>query len=141
MAHVIFYEKEGCAGNAKQKQLLKAAGHTVTAHNLLTHEWQADELRLFFGTLPVAEWFNVNAPAVKYGEIDIDVLNEEQALALMMETPLLIRRPLMQVDNEHMAGFEAVKVDAWIGLRPENARQDVESCPRSAHHSETCRHV
>ena len=36
MAKVIFYEKPGCANNAKQKALLAAAGHEVEARNLLT---------------------------------------------------------------------------------------------------------
>lgn len=29
MAHLVFYEKPGCAGNARQKALLRAAGHTL----------------------------------------------------------------------------------------------------------------
>ena len=69
MAKVIFYEKPGCKNNTKQKTLLKAAGHQLEAHNLLTEPWTKDNLRLFFGDRPVAEWFNKAAPKVKSGEV------------------------------------------------------------------------
>ena len=39
MAHIIFYEKPGCGGNARQKAILQAAGHEVEAKNLLAEPW------------------------------------------------------------------------------------------------------
>ena len=35
MADVIFWEKPGCAGNARQKALLAAAGHRLKVRDLL----------------------------------------------------------------------------------------------------------
>ncbi len=69
MAKVIFYEKPGCGGNARQKALLVASGHEIEARNLLTEIWTPDALRPFFGARPVAEWFNAASPRVKSGEI------------------------------------------------------------------------
>lgn len=137
---VIFFEKPGCAGNARQKKLLAEAGHTVHARDLLSEPWTAASLRPFFGDRPVAEWFNRSAPAVKNGEVDLDALDEAAALALMLKTPLLIRRPLMQVGDRRDCGFEAERVDAWIGLgsaAPEGklegcARPDMPPCPTPA---------
>ncbi len=137
MATIIFYEKVGCASNTKQKRLLAEAGHEVIAKNLLEQNWQTDELRLFFGDLPVVDWFNANAPAVKYGEIEPESLSEAQALALMIETPLLIRRPLMQVGNERRVGFDAQKVQAWLGVLV-NSEQVSERCSHSD--GASCRH-
>jgi hypothetical protein len=34
MAEVIFYEKAGCAGNARQKALLRASGHQLVVRDL-----------------------------------------------------------------------------------------------------------
>lgn len=68
MATLTFYEKPGCQGNARQKALLRAAGHQLNVRNLLTEPWTPERLRQFFGALPVAQWFNRNAPAVKSGE-------------------------------------------------------------------------
>ena len=132
MATVIFYEKPECANNKRQKRLLIEAGHTVIAKNLLTEVWQAEQLRLFFADLPVRDWFNYSAPAIKYGEIEPDTLNEQQALALMLENSVLIRRPLMQVGEVRKAGFNQEQVDVWLGLSPISNEQDLESCPRSA---------
>lgn len=131
MATVYFYEKPGCINNTRQKKLLAEAGHRVVALNLLTEPWQADRLRAFFGELAVRDWFNVSAPAIKQGEIDPGKLTEQQALTLMLENPLLIRRPLMQVGDNVMAGFDQQAVDSWIGLKAAAASgQDLENCPR-----------
>ena len=35
MAKIIFYEKPGCGGNARQKALLLASGHELEVRNLL----------------------------------------------------------------------------------------------------------
>lgn len=139
MATVIFYEKPGCANNTKQKRLLTQAGHTVIAKNLLTETWQAEQLRPFFAELAVRDWFNYSAPAIKRGEIEPDTLNESQALSLMLENPLLIRRPLMQVGNECKAGFDLEKVQAWLSVTTSDTEQDLESCSRSAN-AGSCSH-
>lgn len=131
MATVVFYEKPGCANNTRQKAMLAAAGHTVWARNLLTERWTSVRLRSFFGDMPVAEWFNRSAPRVRDGEIDCDRVGETEALLLMLADPLLIRRPLMEVDGACRAGFDQDAVDAWIGLAGKHPAADLESCPRS----------
>ncbi len=116
MAQVIFFEKPGCAGNAKQKALLRSSGHELETRSLLTEPWTAATLSPFFGDKPVTEWFNQASPRVKSGEIAIDRLTPNEALALMLADPLLIRRPLIQVGSRRESGFNAEMIDAWIGL-------------------------
>jgi len=130
MSEVLFYEKPGCINNTRQKALLESAGHRVVARNLLTEPWTAERLRPFFGSLPVPEWFNPSAPAVKEGRVLPEILNETGALLLMVRDPLLIRRPLMQVGSERMVGCDSAVVDAWIGLIEKPGRE-IEDCPRS----------
>lgn len=130
MAIVLFYEKPGCINNTRQKVLLAAAGHTVHAKNLLTEKWTPARLREFFGDLPVAEWFNHTAPRVRDGEIWPHRLSGEEAIALMLEDPLLIRRPLMEVDGRRRVGFDQDAVDRWIGLSSKVRDADLETCPR-----------
>ncbi len=134
MATVRFYEKPGCVNNTKQKALLAASGHQVEAHDLLTTPWTPERLRPFFGALPVAQWFNPSAPRLKAGEVDPEALDEAAALAAMLQDPLLIRRPLMEVDGECRVGFDPAAVDAWIGLRAgaERSPAELESCPKPA---------
>jgi nitrogenase-associated protein len=116
MANVIFYEKPGCASNAKQKALLLASGHQVDARDLLGEPWSPSSLRPFFGAKPVREWFNAASPRVKSGEIDPDAVNPQEALVMMMLDPGLIRRPLMRVGDHCESGFDASTVSRWIGL-------------------------
>ena len=129
LATVDFWEKPGCAGNARQKAALTAAGHTVVAHNLLAEPWTAATLPPFFTGKPVVEWFNRNAARIKSGEIRPETLTESGALALLLADPLLIRRPLMRVGTQHASGFVAAEVAAWIGLTETGAAVD-ESCQK-----------
>ena len=136
MASIVFYEKPGCVNNGRQKLLLLDAGHVVECRNLLTQRWQADELRAYFGGMPVADWFNTSAPAVKRGEVVPSMLTAEQALELMLLDPLLIRRPLMRVGDQRLAGFDIDTVDRWIGLGGNKTDEDLEHCPRV--HDQPC---
>ncbi|MCX7175793.1 MAG: hypothetical protein NT159_18085 [Proteobacteria bacterium] len=118
MATVVFYEKPGCANNARQKLWLANAGHRVDARSLLDEPWTRERLLEFFGDRPLAEWFNRAAPRIKAGEIVPENIDAESALSLMLAEPLLIRRPLMEADGRRAVGFDAEAVDAWLGLAP-----------------------
>ncbi|MCG2576977.1 hypothetical protein LZ012_08210 [Dechloromonas sp. XY25] len=129
MATITFYEKPGCKGNLRQKTLLAAAGHTVQAKSLKAESWTADRLLQFLGQLPVADWFNRAAPAIKSGEIVPETLGFEDALHLLLGNPLLIRRPLMEVGEERLVGFDVALVDAWLGLNNvELPEGNIEAC-------------
>jgi nitrogenase-associated protein len=116
MTHIVFYEKPGCGGNAKQRALLRAARHTLEVRDLLRWPWSAETLGAFLQPLPVAQWFNRAAPRIKSGEVVPEALDADAALALLLEQPLLIRRPLMEADGRRMVGFDAGRVHAWVGL-------------------------
>ena len=141
MANVMFFEKPGCINNTKQKALLKAAGHRVDARNLLTEPWATARLRCFFGDRPVVDWFNPTAPAIKAGCVHPDHLEPEAALELMLQDPLLIRRPLLQIGDRCEVGFDIASIERWIGLKVIGAaqqhaldslmRQDLQTCPNS----------
>lgn len=131
MAKVVFYEKPGCGGNARQKALLRQSGHELDVRDLLSARWTAESLRAFFGARPVAEWFNAASPRVKCGEVRPGELDAEAALALMQSDPLLIRRPLIEVEGRRETGFDSALIDAWIGLTPASAPVG-EACPRES---------
>ena len=132
MATIVFYEKPGCANNARQKLWLANAGHQVDARNLLTEPWTRERLLAFFGKRPVAQWFNRAAPRVKAGEIVPENLAADTALTMMLAEPLLIRRPLMESAGRREVGFDAEVVDAWLGLTPKIVEKlsgmDTEGC-------------
>jgi nitrogenase-associated protein len=117
MAIVRFWQKPGCKGNARQVAALVAAGHDVEVHDLLSFPWTGDALRPFFGGRPVSEWFNPSAPRITSGDVVPSSLDEAAAMALLLEDPLLIRRPLLESGDRREAGFDAARIDAWLGLR------------------------
>lgn len=136
MTHIVFYEKPGCGGNARQRAALQAAGHTLERRNLLTAHWTAERLRPFLADLAVPDWFNRAAPRVKSGEVQPEALDADTALALLLADPLLIRRPLMQRsdDGSRHVGFDTDAVTAWIGLEPSAQRPaSLEGCSSPTH--------
>lgn len=121
---VDFYEKPGCAGNARQKRALEAAGCRVQTHDLLREPWTAARLQAFLVDLPVAQWFNPAAPRIKSGDIDPATLDADGALALLLAEPLLIRRPLIVVGDWRAAGFDAAALEQRLGIRLDGAGAD-----------------
>ena len=130
MARIVFWEKPGCQGNAKQKEILLASGHELEVRDLLAGPWDATNLALFFGERPVAEWFNPAHPRIKSREVLPAAFDREEALRLMVAEPLFIVRPLMQVGEERLAGFDVEQVHNWLGLKLESVGpRDPRNCP------------
>jgi len=127
MSTVVFYEKPGCATNASQKLMLARAGHTVVAKSLLTEPWTAERLYAFFAGTAVPTWFNPASPRVKSGKIDPGAIEPVAALALMLADPLLIRRPLVETEQQCCAGFDREPVTSLLGGRD---GEDVQGCSR-----------
>ena len=143
MATVLFYEKPGCRNNTRQKAMLELAGHVVKAINLLEYPWSQEELEPFLGNKKVAEWFNSAAPSIKSGEINPSMFTGEEAIALMLQEPLLIKRPLMHIGSHHLQGFDIEVLSKLITLEPlqttDNKQKnctmsdinDMNACPHS----------
>lgn len=136
MTAILFYEKPGCINNTKQKMLLQEAGYEVEARNLLTEPWSRERLAPFFVGLPVAQWFNRSAPKVTSGEIVPEQIDEEGAWELLLQEPLLIRRPLIHIGSHYLVGFEEEKVNQVLALNFAEAKPgELERCPRTIGHS------
>lgn len=135
MSTIIFFEKPGCTGNARQIALLQAAGHQVIIKNLLSYKFTKSDLRSYFDLLPVSDWFNSSSPKIKSGEIDPSSFTEDAALDLMLSEPLFIRRPLMEIDGKRYAGFDIERLEAAGINCKHNPRfkildgQDLDRCP------------
>lgn len=135
MANVIFFGKPECAGNARQRKALLDAGHELHVRDLFAEPWRADTLLLFLAAHPPADWFNRSAVRVKSGEINPDALGREEALALLLADPRLIRRPLMVIDGEPVLGWDAQALGVRIGLQP-RATAVGEGCPKGHAHEQ-----
>lgn len=127
MASIIFYEKPGCAGNARQKKALQEAGYRLEVRSILTESWTAESLLAFFADLPVVQWFNMAAPAIKSGAIDPGILDRRQAMAALLQDHLLIRRPLLVAAGRHLVGFDPQLVREAFGVQ---LAEPMEQCAR-----------
>ncbi len=113
MPSVSFWWKPGCATNTRQIRLLEAAGCEVEVRDLLAEAWTPERLAGFLAGRPVARWFNPAAPAVKDGSVNPAAFSAESALARLVAEPLLIRRPLIELDGARTSGFDP----AWLAAR------------------------
>ncbi len=128
MTELIFYEKPGCVGNGMQQSLLRRQGIAFEVRDLLSHAWTAETLRPYFGDSPVIQWFNASAPQVKSGEIPLDALSESEALALMLDDPILIRRPLLAFGGLRQSGFVPGPVLSALAVDLD-PQENLQECP------------
>ncbi|RXJ60042.1 ArsC/Spx/MgsR family protein [Candidatus Marinarcus aquaticus] len=120
---VIFYEKTGCLGNARQKSLLKKHGVEFEVRSMLDTVWTKESLEPFFDGLEVEQIINPFAPAIKNSEITVESLSKEQAVELMIQEPILIKRPLLQINQQYFCGFDISILNAVLNIHmpiPEN---------------------
>ncbi len=120
-----------------QQSLLRGQGVGFVVRDLLSEPWSAARLRTYFAEKPVAEWFNTTAPAVKSGDIPIGELNEQQALALMVADPILIRRPLLELGELRQSGFVKGPVLEALGVIL-NPAENLQECPMADGASIVC---
>ena len=116
METVVFYEKTGCKTNRKQKALLLAAGVSIAPRNILLQAWTPYRLKGFLADLPVHNWFNMQAPAIKSGDINPRALAKLEALELLSQQPILIKRPLFETFNAKWSGFDFARLRKELGI-------------------------
>lgn len=129
-----FYEKPGCAGNARQKAKLSSLGCMLSVKSLLDTTWDKKELSEYFVGKPVNEWFNMSAPKIKDGLLDINTLGKDEALEMMAKEPLLIKRPLIKCGEIKMCGFEPSEILEKLGL-------NIEEAPPTCQPEDSCHQV
>jgi arsenate reductase (glutaredoxin) len=139
MATILFFEKPGCQNNIRQKAILERSGHIVEAINLLEHQWSTGELEDYLGDKPIEQCFNPAAPTIKSGKLNPLDFTKEEAMLLMIENPLLIKRPLLQIGKHRLQGFDTTALRevielAEVEVKPIDASfgmTDMNSCPHS----------
>lgn len=113
---ILFYEKKGCQGNHKQKRILKGAKVNFDTASILDTKWSEEMLDSFFKYLEVEKMFNPFAPQIKNGEIDIKNLSRKEAYSLMIKEPILIKRPLIEIDDKKVVGFDTKLLSQLLNI-------------------------
>lgn len=113
---VIFYEKTGCSGNALQKALLKEHGVNLEVRSILDTAWDKPTLEAFFEGLTPEEMINPFAPQRGDGTFKLEDYTKESLIEAMLKTPILIRRPLLQIGEVKLCGFDIEKLNALLKI-------------------------
>ena len=127
MADMIFFEKPGCINGEKQKKILQKAGHRLNCFNILETQWSKEKLVQFVKGRKAVEVMNHTAPAIKNGSIQPEKLTLDEAILLMISDPILIKRPLIQVDGLFIQGFNNPHLSIYLGEW--DGQEDVTTCP------------
>ena len=112
---VSFYEKPGCVGNAKLKDKLVKAGYKLNVTDMISKSWEKKELLEFFKDTPVSQCLNLRAPLITSGEFIYDGKSDDEILDAMIESPILIKRPLLVFKGEFAVGSESTLVKRLLG--------------------------
>ncbi|MEA2029180.1 MAG: ArsC/Spx/MgsR family protein [Campylobacterota bacterium] len=123
---LIFYGKVGCAGNTKQKDLLKKHNISYDDRDILNTQWSKAELLSFFDGLSNDEVINQSAPQIKRSEIDL-AISQEALIEMMLDNPILIKRPLIAIGEAKLCGFDIEKINALLNKKIEEV-QDINKC-------------
>lgn len=131
---IVFYEKPGCLGNKKQKELLKENGLELEVKSILDTKWDKKTLESFFIGLEKHEIVNESAPKIKKGEIDLNSITKEQLIYKMISDPILIKRPLIIAGESNICGFDIEKLNESLNLNISTTKK-IGVCESS---NETC---
>lgn len=115
MAEMIFFTNPDCKIGQRQKQLLNDAGNQLQYRDLQEQNWSYETLLPFVrGRDPLAI-MNSSAPDIKQGKIDPVLITFEEALSLMIQSPSLIKGPLIKVDGLHIQGTNDSRLQRYLG--------------------------
>ena len=75
-----------------------------------------EELRALLRGEQVSDVFSWNSPSFKKLGLDKDTLDDDRLIAMMLEEPRLIRRPLVLVDGSLVQGRDKAGLSHALGL-------------------------
>ena len=75
-----------------------------------------EELRALLRGEQVSDVFSWNSPSFKKLGLDKDTLDDDRLIAMMLEEPRLIRRPLVLVDGSLVQGRNKAGLSRALGL-------------------------
>jgi len=126
-AFIIFYEKTGCGGNKRQKELLEHYGLSLEVRSLLDTPWSKESLSPFFEGLTPQQMLNRFAPQVKEESFRLEEFTKESLIEKMVEEPILIHRPLLQIGEVKLCGFDSEKLNALLHVKMPTS-QTINAC-------------
>ena len=82
------------------KAWLSRTDAEVEERDFFANPFSEDELRELLGGRPPSDYFSWNSPSRRKLGIERGEVTEDELVALMLQEPRLIRRPIIEVDGE-----------------------------------------
>jgi arsenate reductase-like glutaredoxin family protein len=79
---------------------LSQADVELESRDFFQDRFSEAELRALFGGRPVSDFFSWNSPSFRKMGVGRDALSDDQLVALMLDEPRLVRRPLVVIDGD-----------------------------------------
>lgn len=114
MTEMIFFSKTGCQKSEKKKDLLERAGNSLSCRDLVSQDWTREKLLPFVRGRGPLDILDMTAPDIQLGRIDPLLLTFEQTLELLIKDPVLIKGPLVQVENLHLQGPDDSRLKRYM---------------------------
>lgn len=127
MADMIFFTKHECSNSQNQKKALLRAGNRLHCHDILTCTWTRETLLPYVRGRKPLEILDCRAPEIRSGKLDPLLLTWEEALALMLSSPALIKGPLVQVDDLHIQGCDDTRLQRYLEPAPRKEQRSSSS--------------
>ena len=106
---ILFLEYPPCSTCKKAKAWLEAQGVGYTARHIKEENPSYDELKLWHqrSGLPLKKFFNTSG--LKYKDLNLKeklpAMSEEEQLRLLASDGMLVKRPLVVLENAVLTGF------------------------------------
>ena len=98
----------------------------IEARDFFLNRFTEEELRTLIRDRPASEFFSWASPSFRKLDVDREALDEDQLIALMLEQPRLIRRPLIEIDGRLLPRLALQLVgsrdDVWPAEHPIHAQ-------------------
>lgn len=115
---MIFYEYPPCSTCKKARKHLESAGVSFEAINIKTDPPSVEELRLMLrhSGLPLKRFFNTSGLSYKALGLKerLDTITEEEALTLLSEDGMLIKRPILIHQDIVKLGYKEADYDSVL---------------------------
>jgi Spx/MgsR family transcriptional regulator len=114
----VLYFKRGCTSCEKARSWLAEQGIAVQEREIFKQPLTAAEIEDVIGVRPVTDVLSTRTTEYKARGLDKGTHGDAELLRQMEAEPRLLRRPLLQMGEHLLIGFDHGRWAAALGVRP-----------------------
>jgi Spx/MgsR family transcriptional regulator len=114
----VLYFKRGCTSCERARAWLAEHGIGVAEREIFKRPLTAAEIEDVIGSRAVTDVLSTRTTEYKARGLDKGAHSDAELLRLMEAEPRLLRRPLLQMGEHLLVGFDQARWAAAFGVRP-----------------------